>query len=137
MVITTPSGYKVTLKDFLPFGFKRQLEKMFYEHFKLKGEDFKKAATTENKDEIGASVEDISGSVLYEMQEKALEFLIDKIEIPQEEGKSDLVLTDKNKIMEMIYSWKEEDGNAVMVKVNEMTKLGGEEAEKKIEKPKS
>lgn len=136
MVITTPSGYQVTLKDFLPFGFKRQLEKMFYEHFKLKGEDFKKAAGDTNKDEIGASVDDISGSVLYDMQEKALEFLVEKVEIKQDGGAS-LILSKKDEIMQAVYSWKEEDGQAIMDKVNELTKLGGKEAEKKIEKPKS
>lgn len=133
MVIETPSGYKVTVRDFVPFGFKRELEKMFYEHFRLKGEDIKKAAGSGTTEGLGGmSIEDISGSVLYEMQEKALRFLVVQIELPSEkEGEAGKVITDKGEIYNTIMGWKEDDGQKVSDAVNKIAGISAEQGKKK------
>ncbi len=102
MIITTPSGYEVHVKDFLSFGEKRQLEKLIASRIKVK-------ADADNKVDISP----VDGSVNYEMQDMAFGFLVQKI---LKEG-AEITTSLYDEIM----SWHEADGKAVFDAINEVT----------------
>lgn len=110
MIITTPSNYKVTLKDFLTFGEKRTLERTIVE------------GTVVDTDSKQAPK--IQGTQLYAYQDKAFEILVQKIEIEDKSYDSS-----NQNLYEMVMSWREEDGKAVFDKILEM--ISPKETEKK------
>jgi len=99
MILTTPSGYEVHIKDFLSFGEKRQLEKFIASKVMVKAD---------SKQQV-----EVSGSLNYEMQDMAFSFLIQKIVKAEEE-----ITT---KLYDEVMSWREEDGQAVFDAINEVT----------------
>jgi hypothetical protein len=102
MILTTPSGYEVHIKDFLSFGEKRQLEKFIASKVMVKADSKRQV-----------EVEPVSGSLNYEMQDMAFGFLIQKIIKVEEE-----ITT---KLYDEVMTWKEEDGQAVFDAINEVT----------------
>jgi hypothetical protein len=104
--VSTPSGYKVFLKDFLSFGDKRSLMAIMYENIKVKP-----TADAQKPD-----IDEIPLTFMSKVEDRALELLVVKIEKPEQV----VVTTGFHK---EIMSWKEEDGQAVMNKINEITAL--------------
>jgi hypothetical protein len=102
MVITTPSGYEVHIKDFLAFGEKRQLEKFIASRIMVKAGSDKQV-----------DIAPVEGSINYEMQDMAFGFLVQKI------------IKDSNEITTNIYdevmTWREEDGQVVFEAIDEVT----------------
>ncbi len=102
MIITTPSGYEVHLKDFLTFGEKRQLEKLVASKIRVKADANKQV-----------DIEPVEGSINYEMQDMAFNFLIQKIVKGEEEITA--------KLYEEVMSWREEDGDPVYEALDKIT----------------
>ena len=111
MIINTPSGYVVHLKDELSFGEDREIQK-------------KLIATVKMKPGTKAEDIEINGTIAYELEEMACRYLVTKVVINGQESTSNLY--------ELILSWGKEDGAAVFKAVNEITKEKQKpEAEKK------
>lgn len=114
MLLTTKSGYKVTIKDVMSFGDRRKLLRPILESAKF--------------DATSGSVHtsDISGAYVFEMQDNAVRLLVTEIEF--QDG---TILTDN--LIDIIQGWGEEDGQAVYDLVNKIAKLDGssQEVEKK------
>jgi len=104
MVITTPSGYEVYLKEYFTFGQKRQLMKIIYAKMRIKPSGTGKA-----------EVQDFSVDFMQELQDQAFKMIIEKIVIDKKEYIDGLY--------EMVMSWKEEDGQVVYEKIDSMTEL--------------
>lgn len=102
MIITTPSGFEVHIKDYLSFGEKRQLEKLIASRITVK-------ANANQKVDISP----VEGSINYEMQDMAFGFLVQKIVKESEELTTNLY--------DEIMSWREADGKAVFDAINEVT----------------
>lgn len=112
MTITTPSGYEVSIKDFLSFGEKRQLEKLIASRIKIKADSNQKI-----------DMAPVDASINYEMQDMAFGFLVQKIIKGEQEITTNLY--------DEIMSWPEGDGQAVFNAINEVTAAPLVQAEKK------
>lgn len=112
MLIKTPSGYSVTLKDFLSFGEKREISKPIMARTKIKPAQGGKEA----------DIQEMTFDFLDEMQDKAFGFLVQKIEIAGEEKTEGLY--------EIVMSWPEKDGQAVFDAIDKITNLFGENTER-------
>lgn len=111
MVITTPSGYKVTVKDFITFGQRRELERILISASKVNPQT--------------QTMGEISPSALYDVQDKAVEMLVTQIE----KGHEQQIIA--SGFVSEIASWKEEDGAVVYAKINEITTPKSQEGKKK------
>ena len=96
MIITTPSGYEVELKDKLNFGEMRELQKVLF---------------TGLKSEVGKSPE-IELSRLLEYSEKAFPILVKKI------TKNGVEVT--GNLLDEVNKWDNEDGQAAFDKITEI-----------------
>lgn len=102
MELKTPSGHRVFLKQFLTFGQKRDIEKVFASKVKV--------------DPLTQKSE-VDGSVLYDAQDLGVKYLIEKIiDKDSKEYTGDDILP-------AILSWPEEDGKLVYDKIDEITSL--------------
>lgn len=111
MVIKTPSGYEVTLKDFLSFGEKRELMKPIMAHTKITPSDGNKA-----------NIQEMSIDFIDDVQDKAFSFLVQKIKINGEEMTTNLY--------DVVMNWPEKDGVAVFDAIDQITNLFGENKER-------
>ena len=102
MIITTPSGYKVTLKEKLSFGETRDLQK-----FLLAGE---KVEMVDGKPQQPK----VSMDRAMNYSEKAVDFLVTSID-----KNGTIITSDFNK---EIYGWDEADGQAVFNQVDNILK---------------
>src|SRR5262245_38298935 len=102
MIITTPSGYEVHLKDYLSFGEKRQLEKLIASRVMVKTDGSQKV-----------DIAPVEGSINYDMQDMAFGFLVLKVVKDGQELTANLY--------DEIMSWREADGQAVFNAINEVT----------------
>lgn len=107
MIITTPSGYEVHLKDFLSFGEKRQLEKLIASKIKVRTDGSSKKV----------DVEPVEGTINYDMQDMAFRFLVLKI-IKKTDSDSQEITSN---IYDEVMTWQEEDGNAVFAAIDQVT----------------
>ena len=108
MIVKTPSGYEVHLKEYLSFGQKRQLQKFMYSKMRVKqvaGEGGK----------AKAEIEEFSVDFMQELQDKAFEMLVEKIIIDGKEYTEDLY--------NMVMGWKEADGQVLYAKIDEATAM--------------
>ena len=112
MIITTPINKAVvTLKDSLTFGQERELQKVLLNEIEItpdqavKG-DFK-----------------IPASFIQKSEEKAFEFLVEKIVIGEETITTDLY--------NVVMGWTSADGKAVMDAINKITSPAKTTEEKK------
>ena len=111
MIVTTPSGYKVTLKDFLSFGDKRKLLNQFLSETSISMSDQK-----------NPKISDLKGNIFTKYQDFAFGLLVTQIE---KDGK---VLTEN--LYEEVMGWREEDGDFIYKEVTKIANL--KEVEKKI-----
>lgn len=104
MVIKTPSGYSVELKDFLTFGQRRAIEKLLISKSKINPQT--------------QSLSDIEPSLLYEVQDEAFKMLVTKI------------INDKGTVVEgdlfkFVNELPEEDGQLIYKTINDITNSQG------------
>lgn len=99
MIITTPSGYEVTLKDHLTFGDTRKIQKAFFSGIKLEVGQPTPGVETKPK------IPEINMSAMLEYKEKALPIVVTKV---VKDGKE---LTQNLDIE--ISGWDYADGQAV------------------------
>ena len=102
MIITTPSGYKVTLKEKLSFGETRDLQKFLLAGEKVEMVDGKPLQPKVSMDRA------------MNYSEKAVDFLVTNID----KGGT-IITSDFNK---EIYNWDEADGQAVFEQVDKILK---------------
>jgi len=110
MVVTTPSKYKVFLKDYLSFGQKRELQKLIFSKLKIK-------PSADSEGVRRTEIEEFSVDFMQDIQDKAFNMLIEKIEI---EGKE---YTDN--LFELVMSWNEKDGQSVFTEIDKITAIFG------------
>ena|SRR5258708_40206421 len=99
MTLTTPSGYIVEYNEFLTFGQKRAIDKMYRSNLKMNINNDKSAEMTAEPSLIA--------------EDMAINFLVTKISKDGQQNTS-------NFRAEM-ESWKEEDGQAVLDVINAVT----------------
>lgn len=114
MKITTPSKYEVHFKEYLTFGQKRVLQRLIFSQIRV---------TPSTDAKKSANVNDFSVEFMQDVQDKACEMLIEKIIINGKEHTDNLV--------DLVLSWRDEDGQAVYTKVDELTALFVEQGKKK------
>lgn len=114
MIITTPSGYKVTLKEKLSFGETRDLQK-----FLLAGEKVEMVDGKPQQPKVS-----LDRAMNY--SEKAVDFLVTSID-----KNGTIISSDFNK---EIYNWDEADGQAVFDQVDKLLKPDKGEKELAAEK---
>lgn len=103
MVIETPSGYKVTIKDNFTYGDYKKLIKSF---LKTSEVDFDKTTTDK------VALKNMTADKLIEYQEFAIDILINKIEI------GDKVITSDFK--KTIDEWSIQDGESVYSEISKI-----------------
>lgn len=99
MTLTTPSGYIVEYNEFLTFGQKRDIDKMYRSHLKMNINNDKSAEMTAEPSIIA--------------EDMAINFLVTKI------SKGEQQIT--SNFRQEMDSWKEEDGQAVLDVINVIT----------------
>lgn len=107
MIITTPSGYNVTIKDYMSFGASREIQRVTLSTVKVMVNGSKKEVKEDNAFEL-------SPTIYYDMQDKAIELLVEKIE------KSEQVIT--SDFVKEISNWSKEDAKPVYDKIDEYLK---------------
>lgn len=120
MIIKTPSGYEVEIKDKLNFGETRKLQKSFFQDTKL---EFYTDKTGERK----VKMPEFDMAKILEYTERSIPLLVSKI------TKGDVVITEN--LMAEIDSWSSEDGQAVFEQVTNLAQelMGGADDKKKVE----
>lgn len=114
MVITTPSGYEVTIKERFTYGDNRRLQREL-----LAGAKFKKVKNTTVLDEV-------SPTSLYDVQDKMVSILVVKIKKGDKEYTEDLL----NEVL----SWDVQDADIVYRTVTEISDKLNKEAQIQGEK---
>lgn len=101
MILKTPSGYVVELKDKLNFGEMRE---------------FQKALFTGVKGDTTGKAPEIDLAKMSEYPEKAFPFIVVKITKDEKDVEGDL--------LKEVYTWDNEDGVALFDKITEITSAG-------------
>ncbi len=107
--LKTPSGYTVFLRPFLTFGQRRELEKVWASKLKV---------------DADAKRTEFDASAIYEAEDLAVSFLVEKI---LDKDGNELA----GKPLETILSWPDEDGRCVYDKINEIASIKPSSQEKK------
>jgi hypothetical protein len=89
----------IEYRDYLTFGEKRAIDKMYRSHMKMRMEN--------------EAASEMTAEPILIAEDMAMNFLITKITMGDQ-----VITTDFRKAME---SWKEEDGQAVVAAINEVT----------------
>jgi hypothetical protein len=97
--LTTPSGFIIEYREYLTFGEKRAIDKMYRSHMKMRMEN--------------DAASEMTAEPMLIAEDMAMNFLITKITMGDQ-----VIIADFRKTME---SWKEEDGQAVVTAINEVT----------------
>src|SRR5947209_2665048 len=97
--ITTPSGYKVTIKSFLTFGERRQIQRVYakYSHY----------------DQTGTPI--MSGEGVYEAGDLAVSLLVKRILDPQSND-----ITGKNPLQTILSFRDELDARAIYTAIDDI-----------------
>jgi hypothetical protein len=104
ILITTPSGYKVTFKPFVSFGVKRQIQRVLMASAKVDPKD---------PDKI-----EFSPAAMLDSQDLAVKLLVERIEV---KGQETTYVTIPEQVLETIQGWPEPDGQAVYDKIDQLT----------------
>lgn len=105
MTITTPSGYKVSFKDKLDYGDKRFLKKLMLSKMKIR------PSVDEKTKKFKQESLPMSMEFQVEIEEATFKRAIQSIEIGEK--------TYTENLLERVFSWDEEDGDAVFNFLNE------------------
>jgi hypothetical protein len=129
--ITTPNGYKATLKSYLTYGESEQLKRVLTDEIKIKlSTNISSGKTVSNIDEKALAAEasrqmemnEIPGSIMYKAKDMAARFLITKI--------VDAQGNDLGSGLEAVNKLPDIDGNFIMNEV-ERIRTGAEITQKK------
>lgn len=107
----TPSGHVVYLKPYLTYGQKKELKKTLLKNIRVNPKT--------------REMSDFGSDVLLDAQDLALKMLIEKI--VEADGKE----YSGNDVLSAVNNWKEEDGDALMDKIDDLTTLQEETNKKK------
>lgn len=105
--ITTPSGYVVSICDYVPYGLRRQLQKMMI------GNNDLDVDTAKAPNNLGTVK--IKASALFDAQDESLKTMVLSVRV------GETTKTDPSDILSTVMSWPSADGECVMQAVNSIT----------------
>lgn len=97
----TPSGHTISIKPYLTFGQSRAIEKLWMSTMKV----------VPGQQEPTSSID---ASIVYEAQDMAVKFLVEKITTNEDK------VFQGDTVLDVIASMKEEDGRAIYAKIDEI-----------------